>query len=91
MSHKCIAAKAVQPSFPIPTPVLQPQTACCTLEAAERYRRIADNGGWPALTGPIRQYASGESVKLLRQRLSIEGDPPQNEASEALRDETLTA
>jgi hypothetical protein len=34
-----------------PTPVLQPQTARFTLEAAERYRRIADNGGWPALTG----------------------------------------
>jgi hypothetical protein len=73
-----------------PTPLLQPQTASCTLEAAERYRRIDDNGGWPALSRPLRQDAFGESVKLLRERLSIEGDLPQNEAPETLWDETLT-
>jgi hypothetical protein len=73
-----------------PTPVLQPQTASCTLEAAERYRRIADSGGWPALSGPLRQDAFGESVKFLREHLSIEGDLPQDQASETNWDETLT-
>ncbi len=73
-----------------PTPVLQPQTASCTLEAAERYRRIADSGGWPVLSGPLRRDASGESVKLLHERLSIEGDLSQDQAFETSWNETLT-
>jgi hypothetical protein len=42
-----------------PTPTLQRDTAFCTLKAAERYRRIADNGGWVRIPKALRQGAFG--------------------------------
>jgi hypothetical protein len=59
-----------------PTPTLQRDTGLCTLKAAERYRRIADNGGWVRIPKPLRQGASADDVKRLRQRLTTEGDLP---------------
>jgi L,D-transpeptidase YcbB len=59
-----------------PTPTLQRDTGLCTLKAAERYRRIADNGGWVRIPKPLRQGASADDMKRLRQRLTTEGDLP---------------
>ena len=72
-----------------PTPALQADTAFCTFQAAERYRRIADDGGWPTIPGPLGEDAAPEDIKRLRQRLSTEGDLPQDEASQTEWDEAL--
>lgn len=58
-----------------PTPTLTQDTARLTAEAAQRYRAIADRGGWPSL--PKQQLsmgAKGAAVATLRSRLAIEGD-----------------
>jgi L,D-transpeptidase YcbB len=72
-----------------PTPTVQPATAFCTLRAAEHYRRIASNGGWPFIPRPLRSNAAGEDLQRLRQRLSIEGDLQQEDATEEGWDDTL--
>ena len=60
-----------------PTPTVQPDTAFCTLQAAERY------DGWPTIPAPPRQGASADDVKRLQQRLATgEGDLPAGEASQ---------
>ena len=64
-----------------PTPTFQADTVSCTRKAAERYRRIADLGGWASISRPIGRDAPAEDVERLRQRLSSEGDLPQNGAS----------
>jgi L,D-transpeptidase YcbB len=73
-----------------PTPTLQPETAFCTEQAAERYRQIGDDGGWPTIPKPIRQNAAPGDVRRLRQRLSIEGDLHQDGEAEDSWDEALT-
>jgi L,D-transpeptidase YcbB len=73
-----------------PAPTLQPETAFCTEQAAERYRQIADDGGWPMIPKPIRQDAAPDDVRRLRQRLSREGDLHQNGESKGTWDDTLT-
>lgn len=58
-----------------PTPSLTQDTARLTAEAAQRYRAIAERGGWPAL--PKQRLAlgsKGPAVAALRTRLALEGD-----------------
>ena len=40
-----------------PTPTFQADTVFCTQKAAERYRRIADLGGWASISQPIGRNA----------------------------------
>jgi len=59
-----------------PTPSFSADTARLTAEAAQRYRAIAERGGWPALPVGTRLSlgAKGPAVALLRERLMAEGD-----------------
>jgi murein L,D-transpeptidase YcbB/YkuD len=74
-----------------PTPTLQPDTAFCTEQAAERYRSIASSGGWPEIPKPVSSDAAPGEINRLRKRLSIEGDlQPENATGEGW-DDALTA
>jgi murein L,D-transpeptidase YcbB/YkuD len=73
-----------------PTPTLQRDTVFCTRKAAERYRRIADDGGWAMIPKALGRDASANDVERLRQRLSIEGDLPQDGGSGDGWDDALT-
>jgi len=73
-----------------PTPTLPPDTAFCTKQAAERYRHITDEGGWPAIPRTLGRDAAPGDVKRLRQRLSIEGDLPHGSLSGDRGDDALT-
>ncbi|MGL5446993.1 MAG: peptidoglycan-binding protein, partial [Rhabdaerophilum sp.] len=76
--------KAVPPPLPLtrvvakndPRPTIYPGAADAIQDAAERYRQIAQSGGWPALPQGLilKQGQSGAQVLALRQRLAIEGD-----------------
>lgn len=58
-----------------PTPSLTANTVQATMQAAQRYRQIAERGGWPML--PKQRLAlgsKGPAVQALRSRLAIEGD-----------------
>lgn len=59
-----------------PRPTIYPGAADAIQDAAERYRRIAESGGWPLLpTGLIlKSGQSGPEILALRQRLVREGD-----------------
>lgn len=59
-----------------PMPSFTPETARLTMEAAQRYRAIAERGGWPQLPAGTRlsMGAKGANVALLRERLLAEGD-----------------
>ncbi|MGA7384714.1 MAG: L,D-transpeptidase family protein [Methylocella sp.] len=72
-----------------PTPTLQLDTAFCTRKAAERYRRIADDGGWAMIPKALGRDASAKDVERLRQRLSVEGDLPQEGGSGDAWDDSL--
>jgi L,D-transpeptidase YcbB len=48
--------------------------------AAERYRHIAEAGGWPTIPKPIGRDAAPREVDLLRRRLAAEGDLGQDAA-----------
>jgi murein L,D-transpeptidase YcbB/YkuD len=76
-----------------PRPTLSPQTFIATVRAADRYRRIAEAGGWPLLpTGaPLKIGDKGPAVALLKQRLSVTGDLPSDAARGALFDDRVTA
>ncbi|MEJ2452523.1 MAG: peptidoglycan-binding protein, partial [Gammaproteobacteria bacterium] len=45
-------------------------------DALSRYRRLADNGGWPQLRSSttLRQGMHHPQVEVLRKRLTLEGD-----------------
>jgi hypothetical protein len=73
-----------------PTPTLQLNTVYCTRKAAERYRRIADDGGWTMIPKALGRDALANDGERLRQRLSIEGDLPQDDGSGDGWDEALT-
>lgn len=65
-----------------PTPSLTAETARLTAAAAQRYRAIADRGGWPMLPKTrLALGAKGHGVQLLRQRLAAEGDMEDNASS----------
>ena len=63
-----------------PRPTLGPETFIATLRAADRYRQIAEAGGWPRLptgvTLKIGDKDKGPVVVQLRQHLSATGDLP---------------
>jgi murein L,D-transpeptidase YcbB/YkuD len=73
-----------------PTPTLQPSTAFCTQMAAERYRHIAEAGGWPTISKPIGRDAAADDVNVLRGRLVVEGDLSQAAAAGNGWDDALT-
>jgi murein L,D-transpeptidase YcbB/YkuD len=72
------------------TPSFTPDTYEATKAAAERYQAIADNGGWPMLNGEVKADATGEPVRVLRERLEIEGDLPRETAESDMFDDALT-
>jgi L,D-transpeptidase YcbB len=58
-----------------PRPTIFPGATDAIQDAAERYRQLAESGGWPALpSGTYKLGMSGEAIALLRQRLAREGD-----------------
>lgn len=58
-----------------PRPTVFPGAVDAIQDAAERYRRIAESGGWPRLpAGTYKAGQTGEAIALLRQRLIREGD-----------------
>jgi murein L,D-transpeptidase YcbB/YkuD len=59
-----------------PRPTIYPGAVDAIDDAAERYRRIAESGGWPMLPAGItlKPGSTGEAVLILRQRLIREGD-----------------
>lgn len=63
-----------------PTPVLEAETASCTELAAQDYRQIAAEGGWPMLRQPLGPDAAPDDIARLRQRLVGEGDLSQSDA-----------
>jgi murein L,D-transpeptidase YcbB/YkuD len=76
--------KAAPPPLPLtrvvakndPRPTIYPGSADAIQDAAERYRQIAESGGWPMLPQGLilKPGQSGEPVLALRQRLAREGD-----------------
>jgi murein L,D-transpeptidase YcbB/YkuD len=77
-----------------PEPSAAADTATCTAAAAQRYAAIADNGGWPALSHPMKRgKAPPQDLATLRHHLAFEGDLPQMDdaAAGAPWDEALTA
>jgi L,D-transpeptidase YcbB len=76
--------KAAPPPLPLtrvvakndPRPTIYPGAADAIQDAAERYRQIAQSGGWPMLPHGLvlKQGQSGEPVIRLRERLAREGD-----------------
>lgn len=60
-----------------PRPSLSPQTFTATLQAAERYRALADAGGWPRVPNEMALLKPGEAgpaVSALKKRLVVTGD-----------------
>ena len=58
-----------------PRPTVFPGAVDAIQDAAERYRQIAESGGWPRLpAGTYKAGQTGEAIALLRQRLIREGD-----------------
>ena len=59
-----------------PVPTYGPETFVDTIRAAERYRALAEAGGWPALPDftALKPGGTGPNVALLRRRLALTGD-----------------
>ena len=77
-----------------PTPSVTAETATCTAAAAQRYAAIAEQGGWPTLSKPLKHgQGAPQDLATLRHRLATEGDLPQMDdaAAQAPWDEALTA
>jgi murein L,D-transpeptidase YcbB/YkuD len=72
------------------TPSFTPDTYEATKAAAERYQAIAANGGWPMINGEVQADAIGEPVRVLSERLEIEGDLPRESAERDAFDDALT-
>jgi murein L,D-transpeptidase YcbB/YkuD len=72
------------------TPSFTADTYDATKSAAERYQAIADNGGWPEIKGDVKENASGEPVRVLRERLATEGDLPRENMDGDRFDDALT-
>jgi L,D-transpeptidase YcbB len=67
-----------------PSPTFQPDTFFSTAKASERYGAIADAGGWPRISGPMKVGAKGAGVAILRKRLTAEGDLEASKATDDL-------
>jgi L,D-transpeptidase YcbB len=77
-----------------PAPSATADTAACTMAAAQRYAKIAEQGGWPTLAKPLKRgQGAPQDLATLRHRLAIEGDLPQTDdaAVHASWDEALSA
>lgn len=73
-----------------PRPALTAETQRLTVEAANRYRQIADNGGWPELgSARLALGSKGPQVLALRQRLAAEGDLEPGETASPVFDKSL--
>ena len=91
-----------KPSAPIPEPVrlsddprptLGPGTFLATVNAAERYRAVAEAGGWPSVPNGVtllKPGARGAAIATLRQRLAVSDDLPAEAAAGDLFDEALS-
>lgn len=74
-----------------PRPTFTQDTLHLTQGAAERYRQIARNGGWPELPAgtALSVGAKGPLVLALRQRLALEGELPEDMTGLPLFDKPL--
>ncbi|HRK24146.1 MAG TPA: L,D-transpeptidase family protein, partial [Beijerinckiaceae bacterium] len=73
-----------------PLPALVADSIRLIQEAAQRYRQIAETGGWPSL--PKQRLAlgsKGPAVVALRQRLAAEGDLDAGATSQPVFDKAL--
>ncbi|MDB5593027.1 L,D-transpeptidase family protein, partial [Enterovirga sp.] len=92
-------ARPAPPSVPVklsddPRPSYGPETFMATLKAAERYREIAESGGWPSVPNDATRLKSGDRgpvVAALRARLAAEGDLDPSERGGASFDAGLAA
>jgi murein L,D-transpeptidase YcbB/YkuD len=93
------AAKPVAAAIPEPVkvssdprPTLTPDTFVATMRAADRYRQIAEAGGWPMLPVGLTLKAGdrGPTVALLRQRLAASDDLSPDAAAGDVFDAALT-
>lgn len=74
-----------------PRPTVFPGAVDAIQDAAERYRQIAESGGWPRLpAGTYKAGQTGEAIALLRQRLIREGDLDAADLGGSDFDPTLT-
>ncbi|WP_322883768.1 L,D-transpeptidase family protein [Microvirga lotononidis] len=73
-------------------PTLEASTFINTMRAAWTYKRIAEAGGWPSLPAGtvLKSGDKGPLVATLRQRLALEGDLPDNAATNTVFDAELT-
>jgi murein L,D-transpeptidase YcbB/YkuD len=74
-----------------PTPTFEPETYAATAQAAERYARIVEAGGWPTISRPLKAGAKDKEFAVLRQRLAVEGDLENSDAAGEKWDPALTA
>jgi L,D-transpeptidase YcbB len=77
-----------------PAPTVTVEAAACTTAAAQRYASIAEQGGWPTLSKPLKHgQGAPQDLATLRHRLAVEGDLPQMDdaATQAPWNEALTA
>jgi L,D-transpeptidase YcbB len=74
-----------------PRPTLTPETFVATMRAADRYRQIAEGGGWPELPAGVSLKIGdrGASISTLRRRLAATGDLPADAALGELFDHVL--
>jgi murein L,D-transpeptidase YcbB/YkuD len=74
-----------------PRPTLTPETFVVTMRAAERYRQIAESGGWREVPAGanLKLGDRGPSIVALRQRLVATGDLPAEAAAGDLFDTPL--
>jgi murein L,D-transpeptidase YcbB/YkuD len=75
------------------TPILSPQAVAATEESVERYREIANRGGWQPLQAPagLKVGTRNPAVAALRQRLVVEGDLDQAAGSSPIYDSYVEA
>ena len=76
-----------------PRPTLGPDTFIATLRAADRYRQMAEGGGWPSLPlgVTLKPGDKGAAVSILKQRLSATGDLPPEAAPGSVFDAKVAA
>ncbi|HMO28790.1 L,D-transpeptidase family protein [Enterovirga sp.] len=77
-----------------PRPTLTPQTFAATLKAAERYRALAEAGGWPTVPGEairLKPGSAGSAVAALKKRLAVTGDLQDHELAGNFFDDGVAA
>ena len=77
-----------------PRPTFSPATFVATMAAVERYRAIAEAGGWPLVPNGVTRLKAGDRnaiVAVLRRRLAVTGDLPADAAAGDTFDPALAA